>query len=480
MRINAAIRALTIATTSFIALTVPHVASAQDATATSGHTEAPPSRLERRAPAIDASPLQARVDAARPGDRIEVAAGTYAGDLYIDRPLTLVGLERPTLVGSGHRSVVMIRADHVTLDGFDIDGRLGGSLSDDTAGVHVAGHFAAIIRCRIERSLFGVYLYAAHGALIDDTRITGILGKDPGEQGSGIHAWNTQRFRLTHNVIRYSRDGFYLQSSSDGFVLGNRVSDVRYGLHYMFSDRNLFEDNVFERGAAGAALMYSKDLTFRRNSFIHNRGVASVGLLLKACDNVLAEDNLIADNARGVFLEGSTLNTFLRNLIAESDAALVIFDSSRKNRFEGNAFVANLSPLRLSGRRTDTHFNGNYWSDNTGLDLDGDGFGDDPYRLSNVFDHLRGNLSAADLVARGLGARALAAAERGFPVLRPIPVLDAHPLARPPVLADVPPPPRVPRAGIGAGFAAASLIGALGLVTLVAGRRLGQTNAEAA
>ena len=77
----------------------------------------------------------------------------------------------------------------------------------------------------------------------------------------------------------------------------------------MFSDDNVFEDNVFENGAAGAALMYSNRLTFRRNRFVRNRGFASVGLLLKACDDVVAEDNLIADNARGIFLEGRTATT---------------------------------------------------------------------------------------------------------------------------------------------------------------------------
>ncbi len=463
---------------TLITVAIPRLAVGQ--ASTPGDTEAPPSRLERRAPPRDASPLQARIDAAKTGDRIDVDAGTYVGDLYVDRPLTIVGHGRPVLLGSGYRSVVMVRGDHITFDGFDIDGREGGSLSDDSAGIHISGHFAHVARCRVTRALFGVYLYAADDGWIDRTSVEGILGKTPGEQGSGIHAWNTRRFRLTDNVIRYSRDGFYLQASSDGFILRNRVSDVRYGLHYMFSDRNVFEDNVFERGAAGAALMYSKDLQFRRNSFLHNRGVASVGLLLKSCDRVLAEDNLIADNARGIFLEGSTGNTFSANLIAESDAALVIYDSSSANRFEGNSFIGNMSPLRLSGRRTDTIFTGNYWSDDTGLDLDGDGFRDDPYRLSNVFDHLRGNLSAADLVSRGLGARALAAAERGFPVLRPIPVLDPHPLARPPLLTGVPAAPRSERGGVGAGFAAASLIGGLGLAALTFGRRLGQNTVEGA
>ncbi len=218
----------------------------------------------------------------------------------------------------------------------------------------------------------------------------------------------------------------------------NRARDLRYGLHYMFSDDNVFEDNTFENGAAGAALMYSKRLTFRRNRFLHNRGFASVGLLLKACDELVAEDNLIADNARGIFLEGSYRNRFRRNVVAMSDMALVIYDSSGENTFEDNAFVGNLSPLMLSGRRTDTRFDGNYWSDHGEPDLDGDGIADRPYRLSNVFDHLRGNMTAADLFAQGLSAKALGAAERAFPVLDLIPVVDARPLARMPELAAVP------------------------------------------
>jgi nitrous oxidase accessory protein len=200
----------------------------------------------------------------------------------------------------------------------------------------------------------------------------------------------------------------------------------------------VFEDNLFENGAAGTAIMYSRRITFRRNRFLHNRGFASVGLLFQGCDDVVAEDNLIADNARGIFLEGSNRNLFRRNIVAEADIAVVLFASCAGNRFEGNSFVANLSPLTLVGKRTDTSFDGNYWSDNDQPDLDGDGRSDRPFRLSNVFDHLRGNLTAADLVARSLAATALSLAERTFPVLEAISVEDHSPLVRPPALPAVP------------------------------------------
>lgn len=429
------------------------------------------SGIEGRPAAADASPLQRLIDAARPGDRIEVDAGTYQGDLYIDKSVHLVGIGRPRLLGSGLGSVVRVRADRTLIEGFDIDGQLGGSLARDSSGIHVTARQVTVRDCRIIRALFGVYLREAHGATVDGTAVTGIEGKAPGEQGSGIHVWNTQGFTLRGNRIRYSRDGFYIQSSNNGLVTGNQVSDVRYGLHYMNSDDNRFEDNVFERGAAGAALMYSRRLTFARNRFVHNRGFASVGLLLKDCEDVLAEDNLVADNERGFFIDGAVRHVFRHNVVSSSDVAVVVYDSSSGNRFEGNAFIGNLAPLRLVGRRTDTVFDGNYWSEFDEPDLDGDGVRDEPYRLSNVFDHLRGNLTAADLFAQGLGATVLARAERTFPVLRPIAVTDARPLLRAPARGAIPMLPPERAIGTRAGLAASGLGLCFGLAVLWAGKR---------
>lgn len=427
--------------------------------------------VEGRPPAAHASPLQRRIDGAAAGATVEVTAGSYVGDLIIDRPLRLVGVGRPLLLGSGTGSVVRVRADDVLIEGIDIDGRGGGDLGRDASGIHVTGHRVTMRDCRVRNALFGIYLREADGAVVERCRIDGIPGKDPGEKGSGIHAWDTHGFRLVGNEIVDVRDGFYIQSSDGGIIAHNVARDLRYGLHYMFSNDNVFEDNVFENGAAGTALMYSKRIAFRRNQFLHNRGFASVGLLLKACDDVVAEDNLIADNARGIFIEGSYRNTFRRNIVAESDIAMVVYDSSHENRFEGNSFVGNLSPLQLVGRRTDTVFEGNYWSDARARDLDGDGIGDVPYRLSNVFDHLRGNLVAADLFAQGLGALTLAAAEEAFPVLEPIPVVDAHPQVRPPSLAQVPRPAPPPRRATARGLAIAALALVASAGVLTAGRR---------
>lgn len=431
---------------------------------------ATPGQVEGRPVAADRSPLQERVDQALPGSVLVVPAGTYRGDLFLDRPITLRAEGHVVLLGSGQGSVVRVRAGQVTIEGFTIDGQGGGDLGRDSSGIHVSAADVTIRRCHIRNALFGIYLRESNRTVVEDVEIVGIPGRDPGEKGSGIHLWNSHGFRLERNVIREARDGFYVQSSTGGIIRGNHVSDIRYGLHYMFSDDNLFEDNVFERGAAGAALMYSKRIVFRRNSFLRNRGFASVGLLLKACDDVLAEDNLLADNARGLFLEGSSRNTFRRNVIAGSDAAVVLYDSVSQNRFESNSFVSNRTPLLLVGNRTDTIFSANYYTSNLEPDLDGDGSSDRAFTLSSVFDHFRGNVIAADLLVDTPAAEALGLAERTFPVLRRIAVADDRPLAKAPLL------PAVPAAGRPQG--AASLVGIVvsaGLMLVaLAGFQLGQ------
>jgi nitrous oxidase accessory protein len=430
-----------------------------------------PGVLEGRPPRQELSVLQARIDAAAPGATVTVEPGEYRGDLILDRPVRLAGRGRPRLVGSGRGSVVRIRADGVSLEGFDVDGRRGGDLSLDSAGVHSSARDTTLRDLQIREALFGIYLREASGATVERCRIRGIPGKDPGEKGSGIHAYNLEGFRFDDNELLDVRDGLYLQNASRGVLRRNVVRDVRYGLHYMFSDDNLFEDNTFENGAAGTAIMYSKRIVFRRNRFLRNRGFASVGLLFQTCEDVLAEENLVADNARGVFIEGSQRVTLRGNAIAGSDVAVVLYDPSGGHRFEGNAFLGNRSPLDLVARRTDTVFRGNYWSGHDEPDLDGDGVADRPYVLSSVFDHFRGNLTAADLLSDSFAAAAIGAAEHAFPVLRAVPVQDEAPLARPPVLARVPSPdPRGGSASL-AGFAASLLLALAGAGVLRAGAR---------
>jgi nitrous oxidase accessory protein len=225
-------------------------------------------------------------------------------------------------------------------------------------------------------------------------------------------------------------------------VAGNDVAHVRYGLHYMYSDDNTFERNVFTRNAAGAAIMFSKRITFRENVFAEHVGYRAYGILLQTAEDVLAERNRIEGNLTGLFLDGAVRDTFRNNIIAGNGIGVDLMASAEDNTFTGNVLSENRVAVRKvlgsSENRWAADGRGNYWGDASIFDLDGDGIGDRPYRVGDAFATLAASRPALDLFTGTLAARALAWADEAFPVFDMPRVEDPHPLARRPAL-DTPP-----------------------------------------
>jgi nitrous oxidase accessory protein len=203
----------------------------------------------------------------------------------------------------------------------------------------------------------------------------------------------------------------------------------------MYSNDNIFEDNIFENNVAGAAIMYSRNIQFRRNAFVHNRGFSSFGVLFQDSENCVSEQNLFVDNVVGIFMEALRDSRFERNLIASNDTAIEVFSSAERNDFTGNNFVANLSPIRIIGKTSNIRWDrsgaGNYWSDYNGYDLDGNGRGDIPFRIQNLFEHLEGNRPRLRVYLFSPASQALAAAEQSFPVIQGSREFDRYPLMKP-------------------------------------------------
>ena len=113
------------------------------------------------------------------------------------------------------------------------------------------------------------------------------------------------------NTIRDTRDGVYFSFVDRTEVRDNDIEGVRYGLHYMYSDENRFEGNVFRDNAAGAAIMSSKDIVLRRNQFLANQSHRSYGILLQTVEDTTLEDNRIVGNTVGVFFESGHGNRLI-------------------------------------------------------------------------------------------------------------------------------------------------------------------------
>ncbi|HWQ33335.1 MAG TPA: nitrous oxide reductase family maturation protein NosD [Blastocatellia bacterium] len=377
--------------------------------------------------------VQAAINAAQPGDTISVQAGTYTGQIVLNKPLTLEGTGRPVLRGTGTGSVVTVTADRCTIRGFIIE-HSGGSLQDEDSGLLLKSGDNLIEDNELRDILYGIYLYRARHNTIRRNVVSGRAWLEVGERGAGLHLWNSADNLIEENTITLARDGMYIQTSPGNTIRRNRVSRLRYGLHYMNSDDNRFEENVFAYNVAGAAIMYSRRIELRRNAFTHNRGFSSFGILFQDCDEIRAEDNFIIDNATGIFLEALRQSAFRRNVIAENDVALQIFSSADQNVFAENSFIENLSPLSLVGKGSATRWQengrGNYWSDYDGYDLDGDGVGDVAHRVQNVFEYLEGNFPRLRLYLTSAAAQSLATAERTFPIIKGSTETDTAPLIR--------------------------------------------------
>jgi len=378
--------------------------------------------------------LRQAVNAASNGDVIRVQAGTYTGNLILNKQITIEGIGRPVLRGDGTGSVVTVLADGCVIRGLIVE-HSGGDLTREDSGILLKSSSNVIEDNELRDILYGIYLYSSHGNSLRRNQIRGRPELAEGERGAGFHLWNSPDNIIEDNIIAEERDGIYIQSCNDNKIRRNRVMNLRYGLHYMFSDRNVFEDNLFSNNVAGAAIMYSNKIDMRRNAFVHNRGFSSFGILFQECNELLAEDNFIVDNATGIFMEALRKTTFRRNTIANNDVALKMFSNSDANVFTENNFINNLSPLELIGRRTTTKWSengrGNFWSEYEGYDLNEDGRGDVPLKIQNVFQYMEGNHPRLRLYLESPAARALAVAEKTFPILRGSSEVDEAPLMKP-------------------------------------------------
>lgn len=378
--------------------------------------------------------LQAAIDSSRPGDTLYLPGGTYEGDLILRKRVTLLGIDRPVVRGSGTGSVITIVADSCVVRGLTIE-HSGSMLIDEHAGVLLKSNFNTVEGNEIHDVLFGIYLYhAEHNALVKNL-VVGRKQLDLGERGSGIHIWNSRHNRCSGNIITDVRDGFYIQNANNTFLDLNEVSGVRYGLHYMYADSNTFIHNRFLKNVAGAAIMYSHGIRMRHNVFSHNRGFSSFGILFQDCHGLEADSNIIADNVVGIFFEASTNNRFRNNIIAQNDVGLQMFQNSVNNTFTENNFIDNLSPLWIVGKHTESHWSeggrGNYWSSYDGYDLNDDGIGDIAMKIQNVFQYLEGQNQNLRLYLYSPASQALAVAAKAFPVIELNEESDPSPLMRP-------------------------------------------------
>jgi nitrous oxidase accessory protein len=391
--------------------------------------------------------LQTLIDDADAGEVITLAEGTYRGGVVIDKPITLIGEGWPVVDSGGEGTVFTVLAPDVTIEHLIIRGS-GDQLHKEDAGISSElSHRIRIIDTRFEDVLFGVFIRTTNGAEVRDN-VIGAKDLFVARRGDGIRLWEATDALVEGNEVRDGRDAIFWFTDRIT-VRNNQVVGGRYGLHFMYSDGAVVEGNLSEGNSVGAFLMYSTDLVVENNVFRDNNGPGGYGLGLKDMDGIEAMGNRFVDNRVGVYLDNSPSRVdgehyFHNNVFAYNEAGVLLRPSVERNVFWENAFIDNTIHVTadaggvIDGNEWQSGGVGNYWSDFAGYDADGDGIGDVPYRVEDVFADLTDRYPEIALFNATPASRAVDMAGRAFPSLRPDPrLVDDAPLVDIPALPEL-------------------------------------------
>ena len=377
-------------------------------------------------PAGPYTSIEAALRAAPPGATIEVHGGTYPA-LVVTQTVTLVGVDWPVLDGGGQGTVVTLAAPGSVLRGFEVRGS-GDEPDRDHAGVTVTASDVRVEGNRLREVLFGVFVAQADRVVVRGNDITGKAKYDEARRGDAIRLWYVTDTLVEGNTAHEVRD--LVVWYSRGVILrGNTVTHARYGVHLMYADETLVEGNHFRDNSVGIYTMYSDEVRVLNNELSGQRGPSGYALGFKDADNVEVAGNLLVDNRGGLFVDAAPFSPqgyarFHDNILAFNDVGVIVLTSVRRAEFTDNTFWENLEQMAVQGGGDLSQANawhGNYWSDYSGYDADGDGVGDTPYRAERFFEGLTDREPLLRALIYSPAAQAIEFAGAALPLFRPQP-----------------------------------------------------------
>ena len=375
--------------------------------------------------------IRTAIRIANNGDTILVAAGIYKeGNLIISKQLTLIGDKYPIIDGQNKFEVFSIKANKVVIDGFKIY-HSGTSNLDDYAGIKVYDSREVTIQNNIlDDTYFGIYLQYAKRCVIKNNQLKA-NNKEEQQSGNGIHCWKSDSLSITGNTVDGHRDGIYFEFVTNSSIKSNTTSNnIRYGLHFMFSNNDTYQFNSFIGNGAGVAVMYSNKVSMLNNQFKENWGDAAYGLLLKEISDSYITGNTFEKNTTGIYLEGASRINMSHNIFKNNGWAMKIQASCMDITVSTNNFVGNTFDIGTNGSLVLNTFNKNYWDKYEGYDLNHDTMGDIPYRPVSMYSMIVEQNPPAMMLFRSFITSLLDKTEKLIPSLTPENLKDNTPLMR--------------------------------------------------
>lgn len=370
--------------------------------------------------------------AAQHYDTIYVHAGVYReGTIKINKPVSLFGVNHPVIDGDRKFEVITIDTGNVILRGFVIQ-HSGYATLDDPGGVKVRDSRNVVVEQNILReNFFGIYIQNCSNCIVRNNTISA-TGKEEQTIGNGIHCWKSDTLQITGNTITGHRDGIYFEFVTNSVIWRNvSYSNIRYGLHFMFSNNDAYFTNIFSGNGAGVAVMFTKNVTMMNNSFLNNWGDAAYGLLLKEISDSNISGNNFDGNTSGIYMEGTSRILIEKNHFSNNGWGMRIQASCMDNVMQNNVFSNNTFDVSTNGSLVLNIFKRNYWDKYDGYDLNRDNIGDVPFHPLSLFSVIAESSPSAMLLYRSFIVTVLDQTERILPSITPDEFVDLEPLMKP-------------------------------------------------
>lgn len=339
--------------------------------------------------------LQEAINNAKNGDTIELGSGVYKGNITINKPLTIDGINKTAIiVGDENGSVINITSPNVVIKNLTITNSGKIHADEDSAIKITNSNNVEILNNKIKDTLFGVTFLKSNNAKVIGNEISS-YDSVTAFKGDALKFWYSHDNKIIDNNITNSRDAVFWYSSKN-LIKNNHGKNCRYSLHFMYSSDNLIQNNTFDSNKVGIFFMFSKDTTLKDNLIKNSIGAYGVAIGMKDSSNLKMINNKIIYNARGFYLDQSpyqpnTINEFVGNLIAYNSVAVQFHALLEKSIFKDNTFKSNIE-VALNDtpgvNMNKNEWSNNYFDDYDGFDLDKDGFGDTPYLSYSYADKL--------------------------------------------------------------------------------------------